>query len=257
MITPSTTIATASAVLFLLVCLFDSRVNMLVPCVTTSAASRHWHWTTHCFAETPQASHGCYPSQECGPKCGRALIDDFITSEEAERLRDLADRALSRRGRVGGPAIVDLLSGFIRDSNGLGRINDGLQDLDSIESHEYGFYRGIIERIRLTVIKIFDLEELFFTAPTFITRITASEQWEPQGPHDQYWHPHVDQMNTVRHQVLTLKAWKHITSYNIERSITTGPACFIYLLRARISKEENWSSTRKASFMRSTPISTV
>ncbi len=34
----------------------------------------------------------------------------------------------------------------------------------------------------------FGLNVLYFSAPTFITRLIGNESWIPQTPHDEYWY---------------------------------------------------------------------
>jgi len=53
-----------------------------------------------------------------------------------------------------------------------------------------------MERIRRHVELEFGLGHLYFTAPTFITRLVGNPDWNPQEIHDEYWHPHVDKQNT-------------------------------------------------------------
>ena len=40
-----------------------------------------------------------------------------------------------------------------------------------------------------------NLTTLWFTAPTFITRLVGNESWAPATMHDQYWMTHVDKNN--------------------------------------------------------------
>jgi hypothetical protein len=37
---------------------------------------------------------------------------------------------------------------------------------------------------------------LYFTAPTFITRLDGRPDWKPSGMHDEYWHVHADTAST-------------------------------------------------------------
>lgn len=92
-------------------------------------------------------------------------------------------------------------------------------------THPHSFYKGVIERIRQAVDAEFGVEvravilhvgqsvvvemrkvtplnpsfwgenthttstppQVFFTSPTFITRIIGSPSWRPQSVHDEYW----------------------------------------------------------------------
>jgi hypothetical protein len=48
--------------------------------------------------------------------------------------------------------------------------------------------------------KQFNIHELFFTAPTFVTREVGNiSHWQPHSMHDEYWHPHVDKNNTAHY----------------------------------------------------------
>jgi hypothetical protein len=49
------------------------------------------------------------------------------------------------------------------------------------------FYRGVVESIKARVESAFGLSFLYFTAPTFITRLVGSPSWEPAAMHDEYW----------------------------------------------------------------------
>ena len=147
-----------------------------------------------CHRTTRGGERSCSPGS--GIDCGRMILDGFITDEDVERLRGLTEKALAGRGRGGGPAIVDLNTGYIRDTEGLVNIyaQDGGDGLFTAE--EYGFYGGVIDRIRAKVSESFGLDGLHFTAPTFITRSVASAEWQPRAMHDIYWMPHVDKNNT-------------------------------------------------------------
>lgn len=190
--------------------------------------------------------------------CGRYVEDNFVSQQDVERLVHMLQKGFnlssvgppsgdangSRRSLAAGPTILDINSGFMRDSK-LRNIykpvtdpesGDVVQDAVSFTSDEYALYKSLFERIRLRVISVFGLNDLFFTAPTFVTRIvgvgngskacyearmrhnsnnaSAEPEFEvlacdgavhgagrsptddPTAIHDQYWHPHVDKANT-------------------------------------------------------------
>jgi len=54
----------------------------------------------------------------------------------------------------------------------------------------------MFESIRSKIIKINELDSLYFTAPTFIARTVGNEKWSPKEEHDKYWQVHVDKENT-------------------------------------------------------------
>ena len=101
---------------------------------------------------------------------------------------------MSQRDRIGGPTILDINTGYIRDSQGLDNLFVKSNDIYS--SEDFAHYGRIIQKLKETVMETFELSVLHFTAPTFITRIDADMPWEPQGIHDEYWHPHADRNNT-------------------------------------------------------------
>jgi hypothetical protein len=61
---------------------------------------------------------GCHPSGELG-SCARVVIDDFITEDEVQRLRSTVEKGIASRRDDGGPTIMDINSGFIKDGQGL------------------------------------------------------------------------------------------------------------------------------------------
>lgn len=46
---------------------------------------------------------------------------------------------------------------------------------------------SVVEKIRMALVKEFNLEELYFSAPTFITRLIGNDSWTPVEVHDEYW----------------------------------------------------------------------
>ncbi|KAL4175440.1 hypothetical protein KRP22_000406 [Phytophthora ramorum] len=145
---------------------------------------------------------GCH--QENETRCGRALIDDFVTPEQVTQLLKIAEIGMQNRSQLGGPTIMDINTGFVRDSEGLVNIyqperkipNENKPGVKRFTKKQFNLYRGVVEKIRMALMKEFELEELYFSAPTFITRLMGNESWTPAEIHDEYWHPHVDKENT-------------------------------------------------------------
>ena len=52
--------------------------------------------------------------------------------------------------------------------------------------HAFSFYKDVIERIKARVEEEFGAR-VFFTSPTFITRIVGNPDWQPRSMHDEYW----------------------------------------------------------------------
>jgi hypothetical protein len=191
-----------TAVLFLLCVLLPAFALSLKPSlsreVTCSSDYTATSYKSH-SGEDVAHSHvpGCHPS-----KCGRYVYDDFASPAEVARLKEMCERAISaaKEGTVGrpGPTIVDINSGYLRDDEGLFNMyesNAGTLFSDD----DYSFYRGVIERLRVSVSETFGLENAkypYFTATTFITRLQHDDEWRPRGMHDVYWMDHVDKNNT-------------------------------------------------------------
>jgi hypothetical protein len=55
---------------------------------------------------------------------------------------------------------------------------------------DFAHYGKIINTLREAVLATFNLDEVYFTAPTFITRLDGEQDWAPRSIHDEYWHPH-------------------------------------------------------------------
>ncbi|TMW57606.1 hypothetical protein Poli38472_003531 [Pythium oligandrum] len=150
----------------------------------------------HMKKKSPAFIPGCH---KVGKQCGRALRDQFVTPEEVVQLREIAEVGMANRSCLGGPTIMDINTGFVKDGDGLVNIYQShpkAAPIPRFTAEQFDLYRRTIEKIRLALIEEFQLEHLYFTAPTFITRIVGNASWEPTEIHDEYWHPHVDKDNT-------------------------------------------------------------
>jgi hypothetical protein len=133
-----------------------------------------------------------YPA--CAPSsCDRVILDDQFTADDVIALRRIAEKGMATRRDGGGPTILDLNTGYIRDSDGLENLFKSRQGLFSTE--DFLVYGDIIRRLKALVESTFDTS-VYFTAPTFITRLDGRADWEPRGMHDEYWHIHSDQAST-------------------------------------------------------------
>ena len=147
---------------------------------------------------------GCRPNSATGRRaCRRIVIDDFASKEEIDRLRLLAEKGASKASPdaiKGGPTIVDVNTGFVRDPNGVTNLYEGPNVL-RFDRDELETYRRVMERIRDRVAEEFNATGLYLTAPTFVTREigSAEHDWRPKSPHDEYFHPHVDKNNTAHY----------------------------------------------------------
>lgn len=129
--------------------------------------------------------------------CKRRVVDGLFTTEDISTLRQIAEKGMSTRENVGGPTILDINTGFIRDSLGLDNLFALPNDLFSVE--DFRHYASIIQTLKDAVMQTFDLSSLYFTAPTFITRLDATKDWEAREIHDEYWHAHADHNNTAHY----------------------------------------------------------
>eukprot|EP00501_MAST-03F_sp_TOSAG23-6_P002144 GSMAST32.ASY1.ANO1.2242.1 assembled CDS len=146
---------------------------------------------------------GCHPRDNCA----RVVVENFVTSDEQDGLLSIIQKGLqyaTPRSHSGGPTIMDINTGFIRDSFGHSNMYKLNPTLDQhaqtqpaqFSTTEYALYKNIIERIRRKIMEEFNLSTLHFTAPTFVTRTVGNSTWSPRSIHDEYWHPHIDKNNT-------------------------------------------------------------
>lgn len=175
--------------------------------VPQSEAVELAQWEVACGKYEPFVE-GCHPTT-----CKRVLMDGFVAAEEAEALLDIARTALAVRGNEGGPAIVDIASGFIRDSQGMVNIHEAGPSNVAFTPEQFFLYADVLDRIRRQIMQRFGLATLYYTAPTFITRLTGSPAWEPAGVHDEYWHAHVDKENTPHYDYSGLL---YLTDYGVD-----------------------------------------
>ena len=152
-------------------------------------------WAVACGSSYAPFRQGCHTTA-----CARHVVDGFVSEEDARRLVGFVDRAVARRPRPGGPTIVDVNSGFVRDWQGLYNMYRGnASERAQFSREEYELYGGTVERIRREIMRRFGLAHLHLTAPTFITRLHGVDGWEPRSAHDEYWHLHVDKRNTAHY----------------------------------------------------------
>ncbi|KAM4527072.1 2-oxoglutarate and iron-dependent oxygenase domain-containing protein 3 [Fundulus diaphanus] len=138
--------------------------------------------------ENYQRYPGCTPQ-----KCGRAVTDGVVTSDEAQALRRLAERGLALAGSEGGASILDLHSGAL--SMGKQFVNIyryfGDQITDVFTEDDFKLYRDVRGRIQAVIAETFGLDQtlMYLTKPTFFSRINSTAA---KTQHDEYWHPHID-----------------------------------------------------------------
>ncbi|TDH67701.1 hypothetical protein CCR75_008325 [Bremia lactucae] len=113
------------------------RLFVVVAVVVASYFLRKYYdaSTTHYIARTDVTKHlrlnvTCAPPEQstpivpgCHPEnktmCGRAVIDNYLSPDKVLQMRDIAETGMQNRSRLGGPTIMDINTGFVRDSDGL------------------------------------------------------------------------------------------------------------------------------------------
>ncbi|KAF0701608.1 Aste57867_7956 [Aphanomyces stellatus] len=157
----------------------------------TSSAPARIRWNVTCSNQYYPFIKGCHKRA----KCGRAVRDNFVTPDVIDALREIADHGMQGRSTLGGPTIMDINTGYVKDGNGLINLYRQTPPVE-FTTEQYTLYRDVIEKIRQTIMAEFDLSSLHFTAPTFLTRLIGNASWTPAELHDEYWHAHVDKNNT-------------------------------------------------------------
>ena len=127
--------------------------------------------------------------------CRRVVQDGIFTDDEVGALKAIAQKGMDTRSSLGGPTILDINSGNLRDTAGLTNLFDDINNF-TYTSEEFSVYGDIIRKLKSTLQETFEVQNLLFTAPTFITRLEGTPGWQPNEIHDEYWHPHVDRDNT-------------------------------------------------------------
>lgn len=131
---------------------------------------------------------GCTPT-----KCGRAVSDNVVTLEEAQKLRRLAEQGLSLAGSDGGASILDLHSGALSMGKQFVNVYRYFKDQirDVFTEEDFQLYSDVRGRIQMAIAETFGLDssQMYLTKPTFFSRINSSSA---KTTHDEYWHPHID-----------------------------------------------------------------
>ncbi len=120
-------------------------------------------------------------SEKCysGKNCARIIRDDVFSINDIEYLHAIALKGMRLREETGGPTILDINTGYIRDINGLVNLFDRANDVyDEADFYHYG---RIIFQLKKAVESSFGISELYFTAPTFITRLNERIDWNVKG----------------------------------------------------------------------------
>ena len=159
----------------------------------------------------PASSKFCYPH---GKSCGRVIIDNFITTNEVNRLIEIAEVLMQNKKTSGGPVIADINTGFVFDSDGLENIYQ--KENNYLQNDDYILYHQVTEKLQYRIMEEFQITNLHLTSPTFITRIIGNPSWKAKQVHDEYWHPHVDKNNTHHYDYSGLL---YLSDYGIDFAV--------------------------------------
>lgn len=153
--------------------------------------------------------------------CAIQLTDGVFDNDDITRLKMIIAKGMHTRKPIdGGPTILDINTGYIRDSNGL--VNLFMDANRVFTTEDFTHYGNIIRKLKNQVENAFGVSSLYFTAPTFITQLKGNSSWEPREVHDEYWHPHCDQVNTPHYHYSGLL---YLSTYNVD--FTGGRLVFL------------------------------
>ena len=166
----------------------------------------------------------CNSTSTCGERqCDRVVVDDFISETDIERLISIAERGMDAAdadAAAGGPTIFDINSGYVmapgaRLENLYHKQQQAEPPRPYFTPDDYELYRSVIRRLKAEVEATFSRDsDLYFTAPTFITRLSGENpNWRPTEPHDEYYHMHVDRDNTAHYEYSGLL---YLTDYGVD-----------------------------------------
>ena len=169
-----------------------------------------------CFQVAPPSTNGdCLPQ-----RCARQVLDNLFSDEDIDALLRIVDKGLSLSSTVtqassGGPSIFDLNTGFVRTPAGMENIFSSRHAHAAVFSpQDFEHYRDIITKLKEILQSRLDVKTLYFTAPTFVTRLDGTAgSWEPESMHDEYWHLHVDQNSTSHYHYSGLL---YLSTYDVD-----------------------------------------
>eukprot|EP00455_Lapot_gusevi_P002354 TRINITY_DN1092_c0_g1_i2.p1 TRINITY_DN1092_c0_g1~~TRINITY_DN1092_c0_g1_i2.p1 ORF type:complete len:289 (-),score=37.37 TRINITY_DN1092_c0_g1_i2:28-894(-) len=136
--------------------------------------------------------------------CSRFVIPDFVDAASVRQLIRLVDTAFSipisgsKAGGSGPVSIVDFQSGALSygqnfvDLYRIASSGKGEPNFPRFNQSDFALYQNIKERIQEAIKQHYGLEKLWFTSPTFFSRITGDRP--AQTKNDEYWHNHIDRI---------------------------------------------------------------
>eukprot|EP01083_Nonionella_stella_P201011 735598_1 len=153
--------------------------------------------------------YASYKKNNAPNKCGRILIDNFITNNDINTLRNIVDIAYyhSQGGGTGGPSIFDLISGALSSGK---QFIDGYRITESEykqNKHSNKYFtknhltnlRNIMNKVEQQIRNHFEVPEntkLYITPPKIFSNLLANRG--PLTLNLVYKHNHNDTMANVR-----------------------------------------------------------
>ena len=110
------------------------------------------------------SSMGCLTEQ-----CGRRVVDGLFSVEDINHLKSIVEKGMQTRPKHGGPTILDINTGFIRDTKGLDNLFAKANAREIYSEEDFTHYGTIISRLREAVMNHFHLS--YCTCP-IMTRIS-------------------------------------------------------------------------------------
>lgn len=140
--------------------------------VTIGVDQRTVHFVRNVTCLTPYIFHR--------NNCARVVLDGLFDGVDVAALKELAQRGMAARPSIGGPTILDLNTGYLRDTNGLVNLFQD-QSSDIFKKKDFELYERMIQKLKRHVESTFGTEDIYFTAPTFVTRLDGRASWSPKG----------------------------------------------------------------------------
>jgi len=132
-----------------------------------------------------EANRACIPSV-----CGRATVEEFLSHDEAQQLRSLAEAGMRLGGGgTGGPSVLDLISGAVSKGDHFIDVYKAYKskgrdlDVNAFSANNLRLYCDVIHRVQQAVQSHFKVSQLYLSAPTFFSRIRGD--LKPRTVHDQ------------------------------------------------------------------------
>lgn len=162
------------------------------------------------------------PFIDCKPKnCGRVIMDNLVTEEEASNLLSIAKKGLAYGGSSGGASILDLHSGALSKNDKFINVYSVMPPDDGFTEEDFALYRLVKNKIQKAIAEYFGvpLTKLYLTKPTFFSRMNTTEA---KTLHDEYWHKHIDKVTYGSFHYTSLL---YLTTYGVD--FTGGRFIFV------------------------------